>query len=108
MKKFSTISFAVFLLITVLCLGSCFGISGKKLDGETNEYRWELNTKSHTLTIEGKDPEDKPDLAPGPWQLAEAQEIEHVVLKGKEPLYFVPEQHLDKLLSLKKTYFREQ
>ena len=101
MKKFSTISFAILLLITVLCLGSCFGISGKKLNGETNEYRWELNTKSHTLTIEGKDPEDKPDLSPGPWQLAEAQEIEHVVLKGKESLYFVPEQHLDKLLNLK-------
>lgn len=100
MKKFSMIFFSLFVVAALFCLGSCSGVSGDKLSGETNAYSWALNTKSHTLTLEGKQPEDKPDLSPGPWELEGAREIEHIVLKGKIP-YFVPENQLGALSNLK-------
>ena len=100
MKKISAIFFSLFVVAALFCLGSCSGVSGNKLSGETNAYNWTLNTKSHTLTLEGKQPEDKPDLSPGPWELTEAREIEHIVLKGKSP-YFVPDDKLKTLENLK-------
>ena len=98
MKKISIVFFVLFLLTALLCLGSC---SGNKLGGDANGYRWELSTGSHTLTIEGKEPSGGPDLSPGPWNLAEAREIEHIVLEGKDARYFVPEEHLVLLPNLK-------
>lgn len=100
MKRIFTIFFSLFVVAALFCLGSCSGVSGNKLSGETNAYNWTLNAKSHTLTLEGKQPEDKPDLSPGPWEHEEAREVEHIVLKGKEP-YFVPDDKLGMLANLK-------
>lgn len=101
MKKISAFSLAFFLLLCLFGLGSCSGTFGKKLSGDTNEYSWVLKTGSKTLTITGKQPKDEPDLETGPWKLPEMQDVEHIVLNGKEYQYFVPDKELDKLTNLK-------
>lgn len=97
MKKIAPIFLALFLLAVVCCLGSC---SEQKQSGETNTYSWTLNTNNRTLTLTGKQPEDKPDLSPGPWLLEGMEKVEHIALKGKEP-YFVSEDCWSRLPNLK-------